>query len=120
MIALAPSFSGEALPAVTLPPSLNTGFKAANFSIEKLIEQVDLSLEEIDLFEINEAFAASSIVVQEQLNIPAEKINIAGGAISLGHPIGASGARIVTTLAHQLKRTKKRFGIASLCIGDVN
>ena len=86
-------------------------------AIEKLIEQVDLSLEEIDLFEINEAFAASSIVVQEQLNIPAEKINIAGGAISLGHPIGASGVRIVTTLAHQLKRTKNKYGIASLCIG---
>ena len=86
-------------------------------AIQQLMKQVDLTLDEIDLFEINEAFAASSIVVKEQLQIPDEKINIVGGAISLGHPIGASGARIVTTLAHQLKRTKKRFGIASLCIG---
>lgn len=86
-------------------------------AIQQLMKQVDLPLDDVDLFEINEAFAASSIVVKELLQIPDEKINITGGAISLGHPIGASGARIVTTLAHQLKRTKKRYGIASLCIG---
>lgn len=86
-------------------------------AIQQLLERTNFSIDDIDLFEINEAFAASSIVVQQKLGIPEEKVNICGGGISIGHAIGATGARIITTLAHQLKRTNKRYGIASLCIG---
>lgn len=86
-------------------------------AIQKLLAKNQLSVEDIDLFEINEAFAASSTVVEEQLGIDAEKVNIYGGGISLGHPIGATGARILTTLSYQLKEHDKRYGVASLCIG---
>lgn len=86
-------------------------------AIQSLLKRNDLTIEDIDLFEINEAFAASSIVVQTKLNIPENKLNIWGGGISLGHPIGASGARIVSTLAYQLEDTNSRYGIASLCVG---
>lgn len=86
-------------------------------AIRTLLKKNQLALSEIDLFEINEAFAASSIVVEKELNIPADKVNICGGGISLGHPIGATGARIVTTAAHQLKRINGKYAIASLCVG---
>lgn len=86
-------------------------------AIQQLIERNHLSIEEIDLFEINEAFAVSSIVVQKELGLNPDKVNICGGGISLGHPIGASGTRIVTTAAYQLERIKGRYGIASLCVG---
>ncbi|MGM0182138.1 acetyl-CoA C-acetyltransferase [Enterococcus sp. AZ150] len=86
-------------------------------AIEKLFERNALTSKDIDLFEINEAFAASSVVVQDKLNLEDEKVNITGGGISLGHPIGATGARIVTTLIHQLKRTNQHTGVASLCVG---
>ncbi len=74
-------------------------------------------LDEIDLFEINEAFAAQSIAVIQQLGIDQNKVNVNGGAIALGHPIGASGARILVTLIHEMKRQKKNKGCATLCIG---
>lgn len=86
-------------------------------AINTLMEKTGLSLDDIDLFEINEAFAASSIVVNRELNLPSEKVNIYGGAIALGHPIGASGARILTTLGYALRRQHQRYGVASLCIG---
>ncbi|MGX7139287.1 acetyl-CoA C-acetyltransferase [Enterococcus silesiacus] len=86
-------------------------------AIQTLLQRNDLAVEDIDLFEINEAFAASSIVVQNELKIPKEKLNIWGGGISLGHPIGASGTRIIATLAHQLEDTTGRYGVASLCVG---
>ncbi|WP_207694901.1 hydroxymethylglutaryl-CoA reductase, degradative [Enterococcus sp. DIV0212c] len=86
-------------------------------AIQTLLQRNDLNVEDIDLFEINEAFAASSIVVQNELKIPDEKLNILGGGISLGHPIGASGTRIVATLAHQLEDTNSQYGVASLCVG---
>lgn len=86
-------------------------------AINRLLEKAELSLSDIDLFEINEAFAASSIAVNRSLGLDEEKVNIYGGGISLGHPIGASGARILTTLGYALKREEKRYGIASLCIG---
>ncbi|MGX7148981.1 hydroxymethylglutaryl-CoA reductase, degradative [Enterococcus ureasiticus] len=86
-------------------------------AIQSLLQRNDLNIEDIDLFEINEAFAASSIVVQNELKIPEEKLNIWGGGISLGHPIGASGTRIVATLAHQLEDTNSQYGVASLCVG---
>ena len=75
------------------------------------------TVDEVDLFEINEAFAVVTMFAERELRIPAAKINIAGGALSLGHPIGASGARILVTLLHALRRTGGRRGIASLCIG---
>ena len=75
------------------------------------------SLNDIDLFEINEAFAAQSIAVIRELNIDKKKVNVNGGAIALGHPIGASGARILVTLIHEMKKKKKNKGCATLCIG---
>ena len=74
-------------------------------------------IEDIDLFEINEAFAAQSIAVIRELKIPKENVNVNGGAIALGHPIGASGTRIVVTLIHELIRQNKAKGCATLCIG---
>ncbi|MDG2980649.1 acetyl-CoA C-acetyltransferase [Latilactobacillus curvatus] len=86
-------------------------------AIQKLLAQQNQTLADIDLLEINEAFAASSLAVQNGLQVDPAKVNVAGGAIALGHPIGASGTRIMTTLMHQLKRTHQTTGIASLCIG---
>jgi acetyl-CoA C-acetyltransferase len=87
------------------------------FAVRKLLKDQNMKIEEIDLFELNEAFAAQAAAVTKELGIPAEKINVNGGAIAIGHPIGASGARILVTLLHELKKQKKRYGIASLCIG---
>lgn len=86
-------------------------------AIQKLLAKQNQTLSDIDLLEINEAFAASSVAVQNGLQVDPAKVNVAGGAIALGHPIGASGTRIMTTLMHQLKRTHQTTGIASLCIG---
>ena len=86
-------------------------------AIEKLMKKMSINIGFFDLIEINEAFAATSIAVQRSLKIDPNKLNIVGGAIALGHPIGCSGTRIITTLAHQLKRTKQKFGVASMCIG---
>lgn len=73
--------------------------------------------EEVDLYELNEAFAAQSLAVLQDLKLDASKVNVNGGAIALGHPIGASGARVLVTLLYALERTGGRRGIASLCIG---
>ena len=86
-------------------------------AIKSLLKKTNQSIESIDLFEINEAFAVVPLVSAKMLQIPLEKINIHGGACALGHPIGASGARILTTLVHALKTHDKRYGIAALCIG---
>ena len=86
-------------------------------AIEKLMKKMSINIGFFDLIEINEAFAATSIAVQRSLKIDPNKLNIVGGAIALGHPIGCSGTRIITTLAHQLRRTKQKFGVASMCIG---
>jgi acetyl-CoA C-acetyltransferase len=85
--------------------------------IQRALDKAGLSIEDIDLFEINEAFAVVGLATQDKLGIPAEKINVHGGAIALGHPIGASGARILATLVHALRRHNKRYGLATLCIG---
>jgi acetyl-CoA C-acetyltransferase len=87
------------------------------FAVRKLLKDRNMKIEDIDLFELNEAFAAQAAAVTKELGIPSERINVNGGAIAIGHPIGASGARILVTLLHELKRQKKRYGIASLCIG---
>ena len=86
-------------------------------AIQKLMKKMGVNIGYFDLVEINEAIAATSVAVQRSLKIDPNKLNIAGGAIALGHPIGCSGARIVTTLAHQLRRTKQKVGVASMCIG---
>jgi acetyl-CoA C-acetyltransferase len=81
------------------------------------LKKAGLAINEIDIFELNEAFAAQSIAVVRELELDADKVNVTGGAIALGHPIGASGARVVVTLIHALRRLGKRYGVASLCIG---
>jgi acetyl-CoA C-acetyltransferase len=86
-------------------------------AIQKLLQRIGWTVEQTDLFEINEAFANVSMAAAQDLKIPAEKLNIYGGAIALGHPIGASGARILVTLLNGLRNTDTRRGIASLCIG---
>ena len=86
-------------------------------AISKLLSKLSLSVSDIDLFEINEAFACVPMAAAHDLNIPTEKLNVHGGAVALGHPIGASGTRILVTLIHALKRRHKRVGIAALCIG---
>jgi len=87
------------------------------FAIRKLMERVGWRLADVDLFEINEAFAVVALIAMQELDISADRINVNGGACALGHPIGASGARIVTTLIAALKARGLRRGVASLCIG---
>lgn len=86
-------------------------------AIKKSLETANLKIAEIDHYEINEAFANVTMAAQKSLEIPAEKTNIHGGAIAIGHPIGASGARILTTLVHSLHTNKLKRGLATLCIG---
>ena len=86
-------------------------------AVREATKKANWNLNEIDLFEVNEAFAAQSIAVIRELGIDQKKVNVNGGAIALGHPIGASGARILVTLIHELKRQKKNKGCATLCIG---
>jgi acetyl-CoA C-acetyltransferase len=86
-------------------------------AIKRLLEEINWSVNGVDLFEINEAFAGVTMAAEKDLGLPADKVNIYGGAVALGHPIGSSGARILVTLLTGLKRTGGRRGIASLCIG---
>ena len=86
-------------------------------AVNKALKKANWKIEDVDLFEINEAFAAQSIAVIKDLKIPKEIVNINGGAIALGHPIGASGTRILVTLVHEMRRQNKSKGCATLCIG---
>ena len=86
-------------------------------AVRKALEKAGLGLDRVDLFELNEAFAAQSLAVVRDLGVSAEKVNVSGGAIALGHPIGASGARILVTLVHALEARGLRTGVAALCIG---
>ena len=86
-------------------------------AIEKVLDKAGLSLDDIDLFEINEAFAVVSLAAQDALGIPTEKLNVNGGSVAIGHPIGASGARILTTLLHAMEQRGARRGLAAICIG---
>ncbi len=86
-------------------------------AVKQAVKKANWKLDDIDLFEINEAFAAQSIAVIRDLDINEDKVNVNGGAIALGHPIGASGARILVTLLHEMKRQNKKKGCATLCIG---
>lgn len=86
-------------------------------AIKKALAKANLKVGDIDLWEINEAFAVVTQVAMKELEIPAEKVNVHGGAVAIGHPIGASGARILATLVHALHTHNKRYGLATLCIG---
>jgi acetyl-CoA C-acetyltransferase len=86
-------------------------------AIRKLLGKVGWSVGEVDLFEINEAFAVVAMAAARDLDIPREKLNVHGGACALGHPIGATGARLIVTLLHALQRQDRRRGVAALCIG---
>ena len=84
---------------------------------KKALELAGWSIKDLDLFEVNEAFASQSIAVLKTLSVPEEKINVNGGAIALGHPIGASGTRILVTLIHEMIKRDVNKGLATLCIG---
>jgi acetyl-CoA C-acetyltransferase len=86
-------------------------------AIRRLLKQTGLSISDIDLFEINEAFSAVSLAINRELGLDAKKVNVNGGAVALGHPIGATGARILTTLLHAMEARNARRGLAGLCIG---
>jgi acetyl-CoA C-acetyltransferase len=90
---------------------------APSFAAKKAIERAGIPLSQIDLFEVNEAFAVVAMAFVRDLEIDPNKVNVNGGAVALGHPIGASGARILVTLLHALKARKKKYGLAAICIG---
>jgi acetyl-CoA C-acetyltransferase len=92
-------------------------FLAPVKGVGKLLEQLDMTIADFDLIEINEAFAAQTVADGRELGFDWDKVNVNGGAIALGHPIGASGARIVATLLHELRRRQGRYGLATLCLG---
>jgi len=85
-------------------------------AMRKLFERTGLTLNDFDLFELNEAFAAQVLAVLRDEPIPSEKLNVNGGAIALGHPIGCTGARILVTLLYEMQRRKARRGLATLCV----
>ncbi len=85
-------------------------------AIRKLLERNSLAIEDIDLIEMNEAFAAQFLACQRDLKFVPEQVNVNGGSISLGHPIGATGARIVVTLLHEMERRDVQLGLAALCV----
>ena len=89
-------------------------------AIQKLMEKIGWKMEDVDLFEINEAFAVQACAVSRELKLDPAKLNVHGGAVALGHPIGASGARVLTTLVYALRDRKARRGVAALCLGGGN
>jgi acetyl-CoA C-acetyltransferase len=105
---IAQGSAGVGLPDVLVAPIM---------SIPKVLKKAGLSINDIDLHEINEAFAASSLAIVKELGIKPERVNVNGGAIALGHPIGCSGARVLTTLIYAMKARSARYGMASLCLG---
>ncbi len=92
-------------------------FLAPVQGVQRLLDRIELPLEAFDLIEINEAFAAQVLADGRELGFDFAKVNVNGGAIALGHPIGASGARVVATLLHELQRREGRYGLATLCLG---
>ncbi|HEX9723212.1 MAG TPA: thiolase family protein, partial [Vicinamibacteria bacterium] len=89
-------------------------------AVQKLLEKTGWKTDDVDLFEINEAFAVQACAVSRELKLDPDKLNVNGGAVALGHPIGASGARVLTTLIHALRDRKARRGVAALCLGGGN
>jgi acetyl-CoA acetyltransferase len=84
---------------------------------QKALKRAGLTIEQIDLVELNEAFASQVIACIRELGIDPKKLNVNGGAIALGHPLGCSGARLMTTLVHEMKKRGSRYGLATMCIG---
>jgi acetyl-CoA C-acetyltransferase len=114
-LGLAPLATIKAYSAVGVEPSI-MGIGPVP-AVKKVLEKAGLTLEDIDLFEANEAFAAQSLAVAKELGLDLDKVNVNGGAIALGHPIGASGTRILVTLIHEMKKRNNKYGIATLCVG---
>jgi acetyl-CoA acyltransferase len=86
-------------------------------AVRKLLAKTGLSMRDVDVFEINEAFASQAAYVVRTLEIPPEKVNVNGGAIALGHPLGCTGAKLAATALHELRRRKGRYAIVTMCIG---
>jgi acetyl-CoA C-acetyltransferase len=86
-------------------------------AMRKLLERTGVAVEALDLVELNEAFASQSVAVIRDLGLDPERVNVSGGAIAIGHPLGMSGARLVVTLLHELRRRGGRYGVATMCIG---
>ncbi len=111
------------VPMATLVSGVSVGLDPAYmgmgplYATKKLLKKTGLSLEDIDLFEYNEAFAAQALAVLKELELGDSRVNVNGGAIALGHPVGASGARILVTLLHEMEKRDLKRGLASLCIG---
>jgi acetyl-CoA C-acetyltransferase len=95
-------------------------FRAPALAVPAVLKKAGLSIKDVDLFELNEAFAAQVLQNMKEGQVPEEKVNVCGGAVALGHPIGGSGARVLTTLIHQLHRTGGKRGVAALCLGGGN
>ncbi len=107
----AQAMSGVAPKWVMLAPVLG---------VEKVLEKAGWSKDEVDLYELNEAFSVQALGVTKELGLDLQKVNVNGGAVAIGHPIGASGARVLVTLIHELMRSEKRKGVAALCLGGGN
>jgi acetyl-CoA C-acetyltransferase len=86
-------------------------------AVRKLLERTGVAVGDLDLVELNEAFASQSLAVIRELGLDDEKVNVNGGAIAMGHPLGMSGARLVVSLLHELRRRNGRYGLATLCVG---
>lgn len=114
-LGLKPRLALRAFSSVGVHPSI-MGYAPVS-AIEKLLEKSGLKKEDIDLFEINEAFAAQAAGCVKDLGLDPEKVNVNGGAIALGHPVGCTGARLIVTIMHELEKRGGRYGIVSLCIG---
>ena len=107
------TFAGSAVAGVD-PAVMGIGPVPA---VRKLLGRTGVSVEEIDLVELNEAFASQSLAVCRELGLDEERVNVNGGAIALGHPLGMSGARLVVSLLHELRRRGGHYGLATLCVG---
>jgi acetyl-CoA acyltransferase len=86
-------------------------------AVQKLLAKTGLSVADIDLFELNEAFASQSVYCQRELGIPDDKINVNGGAIALGHPLGCTGAKLTATILYEMRRRNARYGLVTMCVG---
>jgi acetyl-CoA C-acetyltransferase len=86
-------------------------------AVRKLLARAGIEVGDLDLVELNEAFASQSLAVVRELGLDEEKVNVNGGAIAIGHPLGMSGARLVVTLLHELRRRQGRYGVATMCVG---
>jgi acetyl-CoA acyltransferase len=87
------------------------------FAIPKALKLAGLTLDQIDLIELNEAFAAQSLAVIQQAGLDPAKVNVNGGAVALGHPLGCTGAKLTATLLHEMKRRNLRYGLVTMCVG---